>query len=38
MVLDGRNEIILVNWPNDKHIYATLTMTYQSEYLVTHTS
>ena len=27
-VLDGGNEIILTNWPNDKHI-ATLTMIYQ---------
>ena len=36
-VLDGGNEIILANWPNDKHIlYATLTMTYQSKLPAIH--
>ena len=24
MVLDGGNEIILANWPNDKHIICTI--------------
>ena len=35
-VLDGGNEMILANWPNDKTFYATLTMTYQSKYPVIH--
>ena len=28
-VLDGGNEIILANWPNDKHIICTIKMIYQ---------
>ena len=35
--LDGGNEIILANWPMTNTFYATLTMTYQAEYLATHT-
>ena len=33
-VLDGGNEIILENWPNDKHIIAVSIMIFQLEYPV----
>ena len=37
-VLDGGNEIILANWPNNKYIiYATLTMTFLLKFPVIHT-
>ena len=35
-VLDGGNEIILANWPNDKHIYAPLAMTFLLKFQVIH--
>ena len=31
-VLDGGNEIILANWPIDKHIECNIKMIYQSGY------
>ena len=33
-VLDGGSEIILANWPNDKHIYALLVITILSKFQV----
>ena len=34
-VLDGGNEIVLANWPNDKHIICNMsTMTFQSKFQV----
>ena len=36
-VLDGGNEIILANWPNDKHIICNINNAYQSEYPAIHT-
>ena len=33
-VLDGGDEIILANWPNDNILYIKLTMTFQSRFQV----
>ena len=34
-VLDGGDEIVLANWPNDKHILCNTNMTSQLKFLVT---
>ena len=34
-VLDGGDEIVLANWPNDKHIICKLTIIFQLEFQVT---
>ena len=34
IVLDGGDEIVLANWLNDKHIIVTLTMIFQSKFII----